>query len=296
MGDAATAVGTVVDGFFGVLNNVARGGGSGAGAGSGWATGSAECCVCPVCRAIAAARNPSPETVFKVATGAGDIATGAASMLRGFSALAGSVLNERPAPRASGGGAARHAPSADQAWSAATRTATPSPAPPAAADPEADPWAAATAESAREADAARARARAAEQAVAQAVADARRTAAGSTAATGAPGSAAAPATSGTSEGPAATGGTGSAATGAPTAVPEKGESDQKADPAPGRPAVRKAGGDRRRPRGDVWSVVTSEAAADDAAGGRSVDHERGAEAPEDRGVRPGDDARDDDAV
>src|SRR4051794_4314817 len=40
--------------------------------GTGWSTGSAECCVCPICRAIATMRNPSPEQAERLATGAGD--------------------------------------------------------------------------------------------------------------------------------------------------------------------------------------------------------------------------------
>ena len=38
----------------------------------------AECCVCPVCRVIAAMRDPSPELAERLATGAGDLATGVA--------------------------------------------------------------------------------------------------------------------------------------------------------------------------------------------------------------------------
>jgi hypothetical protein len=48
-------------------------------------TGSAECCVCPVCRAIAAMREPNPEFAERVATGAGDFAAGVASLLRSLS-------------------------------------------------------------------------------------------------------------------------------------------------------------------------------------------------------------------
>ncbi|MGC4770723.1 hypothetical protein ACLQ25_17310 [Micromonospora sp. DT44] len=50
----------------------------------GFATGSAECCVCPVCRGIAALRDPSPEFAERLATGAGDLAAGVASLLRAF--------------------------------------------------------------------------------------------------------------------------------------------------------------------------------------------------------------------
>ncbi|GAA3451068.1 hypothetical protein [Dactylosporangium matsuzakiense] len=57
---------------------------------TGFATGSAECCVCPLCKAIAAARDPDPEFAERLATGAGDLAAGVASFLRNF--------GERPAP------------------------------------------------------------------------------------------------------------------------------------------------------------------------------------------------------
>ncbi|WP_433126023.1 hypothetical protein ACQPWW_25450 [Micromonospora sp. CA-240977] len=55
------------------------------GVGGAFATGSAECCVCPVCRGIAALRDPSPEFAERLATGAGDLAAGVASLLRAFS-------------------------------------------------------------------------------------------------------------------------------------------------------------------------------------------------------------------
>jgi hypothetical protein len=51
---------------------------------AGFATGSAECCACPLCRAIAAARDPDPQLAERLATGAGDIAAGVASFLRNF--------------------------------------------------------------------------------------------------------------------------------------------------------------------------------------------------------------------
>jgi hypothetical protein len=50
-----------------------------------FSTGSAECCVCPVCRLIASVRNPNEEVVAKLAAGAGDLAAGVASFLRSFS-------------------------------------------------------------------------------------------------------------------------------------------------------------------------------------------------------------------
>lgn len=51
---------------------------------TGFATGSAECCVCPVCKAIAAAREPDPEFAERLATGAADLAAGVTSVLRAF--------------------------------------------------------------------------------------------------------------------------------------------------------------------------------------------------------------------
>jgi hypothetical protein len=48
------------------------------------ANGSEECCICPVCRAIAAIRDPSPEFAEKLATGASDLAAGLTSILRAF--------------------------------------------------------------------------------------------------------------------------------------------------------------------------------------------------------------------
>ncbi|GIH08824.1 hypothetical protein Rhe02_68910 [Rhizocola hellebori] len=47
-----------------------------------FSTGSAECCVCPLCKVIAAVRDPDPEMVERLATGAGDLAAGMASFLR----------------------------------------------------------------------------------------------------------------------------------------------------------------------------------------------------------------------
>jgi hypothetical protein len=62
----------------------------------GFATGSAECCVCPVCRAIAALRDPSPQFAERLATGAGDLATGLAGVLRAFAGAAGGVSTTKP--------------------------------------------------------------------------------------------------------------------------------------------------------------------------------------------------------
>jgi len=91
------------------------------------ANDSPECCRCPVCRVISAARNPSPDFAERLATGVGSMAEGAARVLRGVAGAAGTVHDP---------GAARDpgpAPEPDP-WAAAT------------AEPGPDPWAAATAE------------------------------------------------------------------------------------------------------------------------------------------------------
>lgn len=46
------------------------------------ATGSAACCVCPFCKIIDAVRDPDPEFVERLATGAGDLAVGIAGLMR----------------------------------------------------------------------------------------------------------------------------------------------------------------------------------------------------------------------
>ncbi|MDZ5442688.1 hypothetical protein U2F26_08075 [Micromonospora sp. 4G57] len=109
---------------------------SGAGSGpAGFATGSAECCICPVCRGIAALRDPSPEFAERLATGAGDLAAGVASLLRAFAPA-------EPSPPAPEGGSTEPAAGAearDHVWREATRSGHDSqPA------PEQDVWSAAT--------------------------------------------------------------------------------------------------------------------------------------------------------
>jgi len=64
------------------------------------ATGSAECCVCPVCRAIAAARDPSPEFAERLAAGAGELAAGVAALLRSFAGPDPRPPGPRPAAEA----------------------------------------------------------------------------------------------------------------------------------------------------------------------------------------------------
>lgn len=121
----------------GVLGHSPGGTGAGDGAsdrsgtGAGFATGSPECCACPVCRGIAALRDPSPEFAERLATGAGDLAAGVASLLRAFAPA------EPGGPTATGGSAG--AAAGDHVWREATRTGHDSqPA------PEQDVWSAAT--------------------------------------------------------------------------------------------------------------------------------------------------------
>ncbi|MFF5172019.1 hypothetical protein ACFY3U_05225 [Micromonospora sp. NPDC000089] len=109
--------------------------------GGGFATGSPECCVCPVCRGIAALRDPSPEFAERLATGAGDLAAGVASLLRAFgSEGTPGAPDERPAgPAAPTGGRPAAGPDPDHVWREATRTGHDS-----ASAPDRDVWSAAT--------------------------------------------------------------------------------------------------------------------------------------------------------
>ncbi|GID32109.1 hypothetical protein [Paractinoplanes brasiliensis] len=111
-----------------------------------WATGDPECCVCPVCKAIAAMRDPNPETAARLAGSASDLAGSVAGLLRSVSAIVGEKPKPAPsAPVAEPG-------NADQTWSAATRAGSNTAdsawaaavnAAPAEA-PSGDPWSAAT--------------------------------------------------------------------------------------------------------------------------------------------------------
>jgi hypothetical protein len=77
------------------------------------ANGSPECCVCPVCRVISTMRDPSAEVAERLASGAGDLANGVASMLRALS-------------RATGQGGHEEQPSreGDEFWEALRRRAS----------------------------------------------------------------------------------------------------------------------------------------------------------------------------
>ncbi|MBY8875851.1 hypothetical protein K7640_28890 [Micromonospora sp. PLK6-60] len=138
-GAAAAGWGSLGGIISGVLNHTGERSVPGPGptarpAGGGFATGAPECCVCPICRGIAAVRDPSPEFAERLATGAGDLAAGVASLLRAF----GSAGAPSPTPddraRATPGDA-----DGDHVWREATRTGHDSqPA------PEQDVWSAAT--------------------------------------------------------------------------------------------------------------------------------------------------------
>jgi hypothetical protein len=84
------------------------------------ATGSAACCVCPFCRLIEAVRDPDPQLVERLATGAGDLAVGLAGLLRSFAP----DRSTPPAPRAEPPGFDAGTP--DDPWHAATTAAAPS--------------------------------------------------------------------------------------------------------------------------------------------------------------------------
>jgi hypothetical protein len=84
-----------------------------------FATGSAECCVCPICKAIAATRDPDPEFVERLATGAGDLATGVAGLLRAFGGGWGAP--EPPAEPETPAAPQEPEGEADDVWQSATR-------------------------------------------------------------------------------------------------------------------------------------------------------------------------------
>jgi hypothetical protein len=105
----------------------------GLGARSGFATGSEECCVCPVCRAIAAMREPDPEFAERLATGAADLATGVAGLLRSLSRPTGGSRSDREphADRAPRPDDDVSAPAGGpDPWHEATTAPPPEPAPP----------------------------------------------------------------------------------------------------------------------------------------------------------------------
>jgi hypothetical protein len=132
-GTAGARAGGGLGGASGLVASLATAAGHAGGRSGGFATGSAECCVCPICRVIAALRDPSPEFAERLATGAGDFAAGLASFLRSVGEAAGRAGHDRSAgdtgpndvPGYGGvGGAGGTAPSdsntAGDVWHAAT--------------------------------------------------------------------------------------------------------------------------------------------------------------------------------
>lgn len=102
------------------------------------ANDSAECCRCPVCRVISAAREPDPNVARRLATGAATVAEGATKLLR---AMAGATS----ATAATTGTGATGATSVTGATSGAGPVAAEPTEPAAPADvaaPAGDPWAA----------------------------------------------------------------------------------------------------------------------------------------------------------
>jgi hypothetical protein len=100
---------------------------------AGFATGSAECCVCPVCKAIAAARDPDPAFAERLATGVGDLAVGLAGVLRAFGQPRPTGTPEPPEPEPE--------PEPEDVWQHATTETPMSPKPMAkkAVKPKIDP-------------------------------------------------------------------------------------------------------------------------------------------------------------
>lgn len=104
--------------------------------GAGFATGSPECCVCPVCRVISAMRDPGVDVADRLAAGAGDLASAVASVLRAFGGSGG----------ARGGTDREASREGDEFWESLRRRAR-GEEPPAGADEShvEDPWRSATA-------------------------------------------------------------------------------------------------------------------------------------------------------
>jgi hypothetical protein len=87
------------------------------------------CCACPVCRALAALREPDPRVVEHLAARAGDLAAGVAGLLRSASARPHGPSGAGPSGAGPSGGdsaSARPHPAGptggdDEAWREATR-------------------------------------------------------------------------------------------------------------------------------------------------------------------------------
>jgi hypothetical protein len=84
--DLAAGLSGFVSGVSGTSGGAASGSGEHHGS-TAFSTGSADCCVCPVCRVIAALRDPSPEFAEQMASAVGDLAVGLTGLLRAFSTV-----------------------------------------------------------------------------------------------------------------------------------------------------------------------------------------------------------------
>jgi hypothetical protein len=67
-----------------------------------FATGSDECCVCPICRVIATMRDPSAELSDRLTTGAGELATAVAGVLRTLTRAGGPAEEPNDSPTREG--------------------------------------------------------------------------------------------------------------------------------------------------------------------------------------------------
>jgi hypothetical protein len=109
---------------IGSLATAARSVGAAPGRYGAFATGSDECCVCPICRVIAAMREPDADLAERLATGAGDLAAAVTGVLRSLSRAG--FRGAGPAPRGGPGAdeaewpVERGAPGAEDPWRAAT--------------------------------------------------------------------------------------------------------------------------------------------------------------------------------
>ena len=91
------------------------------------ANDSPECCRCPVCRMIAAARQPSPGFAERLASGVGFMAEGAARVMRGVAGARSAATGARPAPSPRPPAPAPDSWQGPDPWAAAT-TEPPAPA------------------------------------------------------------------------------------------------------------------------------------------------------------------------
>jgi hypothetical protein len=103
---------------------------------SGFATGGPECCVCPVCRAIAAMRDPDPDVGDRLSAGVGDLAAGVAALLRSLSRPGQSRPGWFSGPGSPAGSTVPGESTVDDnAWRAATSPSSPAGSSPGGSSP-----------------------------------------------------------------------------------------------------------------------------------------------------------------